>query len=69
MDELVGFWKLLHRHQSSVAPAVPGLTVLSEADSKALLRAAGIALPDEVLVKDRQGLGAAVARAGCPLVM
>ena len=37
MDELVGFWKLLHRHQSSVAPAVPGLTVLSEADSAVIV--------------------------------
>jgi acetyltransferase len=43
--------------------------VLSEADSKALLRAAGIALPDEVLVKDKSELDAAVARVGFPLVM
>jgi acyl-CoA synthetase (NDP forming) len=43
--------------------------VLSEADSKALLRAAGIALPDEVLVKDKAGLDEAVARIGFPLVM
>ncbi|MET3325545.1 acyl-CoA synthetase (NDP forming) [Bradyrhizobium japonicum] len=43
--------------------------VLSEADSKALLRAAGIALPDEVLVKDKAGLDEAVARVGFPLVM
>lgn len=43
--------------------------VLSEADSKALLRAAGIALPDEVLVKDKGELDAAVARVGFPLVM
>jgi acetate---CoA ligase (ADP-forming) len=42
---------------------------LSEADSKALLRAAGIALPDEVLVTERSGLDAAIARAGFPLVM
>ncbi len=42
---------------------------LSEADSKALLRAAGIALPDEVLVTDKAGLDDAVARAGFPLVM
>jgi hypothetical protein len=27
LDELVGFWKLLHRHQSSVATAVPGLDI------------------------------------------
>lgn len=43
--------------------------VLSEADSKALLRAAGIAAPDEVLVTDEGGLDAAVARVGFPLVM
>jgi acetate---CoA ligase (ADP-forming) len=43
--------------------------VLSEADSKALLRAAGIALPDEVLVKDKAELDAAVARVGFPLVL
>src|SRR3954468_3285192 len=43
--------------------------VLSEADSKALLRAAGIALPDEVLVKDKAGLDEAVARVGFPLVL
>jgi acetate---CoA ligase (ADP-forming) len=42
---------------------------LSEADSKALLRAAGIALPEEVLVTHRSGLDEAIARAGFPLVM
>jgi acetyltransferase len=41
----------------------------SEADSKALLRDAGIALPEEVLVKERDGLDAAIARVGFPLVM
>ncbi|MBR0719644.1 acetate--CoA ligase family protein [Bradyrhizobium liaoningense] len=43
--------------------------VLSEADSKALLRATGIALPDEVLVTDRSGLDAAIGRVGFPLAM
>jgi len=43
--------------------------VLSEADSKALLRAAGIALPDEVLVTEKGALDAAIARTGFPLVM
>ncbi|WP_245471223.1 acetate--CoA ligase family protein [Bradyrhizobium genosp. SA-3] len=42
---------------------------LSEADSKALLRTAGIALPNEVLVTDKAGLDEAVARVGFPLVM
>ncbi len=42
---------------------------LSEADSKALLRDAGIELPDEVLVKQREELDAAIAKIGFPLVM
>src|SRR5258706_6594785 len=42
---------------------------LSESDSKALLRDAGIALPDEVLVTERSALDGAMARAGFPLVM
>jgi acyl-CoA synthetase (NDP forming) len=42
---------------------------LSEVDSKALLCAAGIALPDEVLVAERETLDAAVERVGFPLVM
>ncbi|WP_166301728.1 acetate--CoA ligase family protein [Bradyrhizobium sp. 2S1] len=42
---------------------------LSEYDSKSLLRTAGVALPDEVLVTDRDGLDAAIERAGFPLVM
>jgi acyl-CoA synthetase (NDP forming) len=42
---------------------------MSEADSKALLRDAGIGLPDEVLVKQRDALDAAIAKVGFPLVM
>jgi acyl-CoA synthetase (NDP forming) len=42
---------------------------MSEADSKALLRDVGIALPDEVLVAERDGLDAAIAKVGFPLVM
>jgi acyl-CoA synthetase (NDP forming) len=42
---------------------------LSEADSKALLRDAGISLPDETLVAERDALDAAIAKAGFPLVM
>jgi len=42
---------------------------LSESDSKALLREAGIALPDEVLVTEKSALDAAIARTGFPLVM
>jgi succinyl-CoA synthetase beta subunit len=44
-------------------------SMLSEADSKELLRAAGIVLPDEVLVKERSELDAAIARVGFPMVM
>src|SRR6185437_9813854 len=56
----------------SVAPATvshlkPGK--LSEADSKSLLREAGIAVPDEVLVTGRSGLDEAITRVGFPLVM
>jgi acetyltransferase len=42
---------------------------LSESDSKALLRDAGIALPDEVLLTEKSALDAAIARIGFPLVM
>ena len=42
---------------------------LSEFDSKSLLREAGIALPDEVLVTEKSALDAAIARVGFPLVM
>jgi acyl-CoA synthetase (NDP forming) len=43
--------------------------MLSEADSKALLRDAGIALPKEVLVKSRDELDGAIAEVGFPLVL
>jgi acetyltransferase len=42
---------------------------LSESDSKALLRTAGIAVPDEVLVTEKSALDGAIARIGFPLVM
>jgi len=42
---------------------------LSEFDSKALLRDGGIALPDEVLVKEKRELDAAIARVSFPLAM
>src|SRR6476469_3379881 len=44
-------------------------TAMSEFDSKSLLRAAGISLPEEVLVTERDALDAAIARIGLPLVM
>jgi len=42
---------------------------LSESDSKALLREAGISLPDEVLATEREALDAATAKVGFPLVL
>jgi acyl-CoA synthetase (NDP forming) len=57
------------------APALPDLSVhlasaaLSEYDSKALLRTAGVALPEEILVTERACLDAAVTKAGFPLVL
>jgi acetyltransferase len=56
----------------SIAPALASHlkpAKLSEADSKSLLREAGIAVPDEVLVTERSGLDDAIARVGFPLVM
>jgi acetyltransferase len=44
-------------------------TALSEFDSKCLLRDAGLALPDEVLVTERDELDAAIDRVKFPLVM
>ncbi|MGB8604204.1 acetate--CoA ligase family protein [Bradyrhizobium sp.] len=43
--------------------------VLSESESKSLLREAGIALPDEILVTEKSALDNAIARAGFPLVL
>jgi acetyltransferase len=45
------------------------VTKLSEHDSKSLLRAAGVALPDETLVSDKGQLDEAIARAGLPVAM
>jgi len=42
---------------------------LSESDSKSLLRDAGIALPDEILVTEKSALDDAVARTGFPIAM
>jgi acetyltransferase len=61
---------------ADAAPSMPrqfaarlGSAVLSEADSKALLRDAGIELPGEVLVTEKSGLDAAIACVGFPLAM
>jgi hypothetical protein len=35
--DVVGLWELLHRHQSEVANAVPGLDVSSESDSAVIV--------------------------------
>lgn len=52
-------------------PAVPrgAMGALSEHGSKELLRAAGIVLPDEVLVRSRDDLDAAAGRVGFPWAM
>jgi acetate---CoA ligase (ADP-forming) len=57
---------------ASTLPDISGYlksATLSEADSKSLLREAGIALPDEVLVTEKTALDAAIAQVGFPLVM
>jgi ribosomal protein S18 acetylase RimI-like enzyme len=38
LDELVEFWKLLHRHQGAAVVEVPGLEVLSEPASAEIVR-------------------------------
>jgi ribosomal protein S18 acetylase RimI-like enzyme len=38
LDDLVGFWELLHRHQGSVCRPVEGLPVLPEPESAAIVR-------------------------------
>jgi GNAT superfamily N-acetyltransferase len=38
LDELVAFWKLLHRHQAAVCSEVAGLEVLSEDASAEIVR-------------------------------
>jgi acetate---CoA ligase (ADP-forming) len=79
----VALRQMVARARFKLAPSVDGAAALpprdltahlksatlSEADSKALLREAGIALPDEVLVNERSGLDSAIARTGFPLVM
>jgi acetyltransferase len=78
----VAMRKMLERAKFKLAPPVAAAALrprdisahlksptLSEADSKALLREAGIALPDEVLVTKKDELDAAIARVGFPLVM
>jgi acetate---CoA ligase (ADP-forming) len=54
-------WRDLSAHLKS--------PTMSEFDSKSLLREAGIRLPEEVLVTERDALDAAIARTGLPLVM
>lgn len=50
-------------------PAGPGLAVLDEADSKALLRAYGLATPPEEIVHSGEEAAAAAARIGGPVVL
>jgi acetyltransferase len=59
--------------EAALATLEPGAHLkaakLSEHDSKTLLRAAGVALPEETLVIDKSGLDDAIALAGFPLVL
>jgi acyl-CoA synthetase (NDP forming) len=54
---------------ANLSKHIGGAKTLSEYDSKSLLRAAGIAVPEEILVTDRNALDAAIAKTGFPLVM
>ncbi|MDR3467458.1 MAG: acetate--CoA ligase family protein [Xanthobacteraceae bacterium] len=53
----------------TIPPSGAATGALSEHGSKQLLRAAGIAVPDEVLLRDRVELDAAVARIAFPWAM
>ncbi|MDO8398808.1 MAG: acetate--CoA ligase family protein [Bradyrhizobium sp.] len=77
----VAMRRMVERARFKMAPEVDTATVpgrdlsahlksatLSEHDSKSLLRAAGIAVPEEVLVTEKSGLDAAVVQVGFPLV-
>jgi acyl-CoA synthetase (NDP forming) len=67
-------FKLSPQTETSVAP-LPDLSArlsaprLSEHDSKRLLRAAGVALPEEILVTEKVALDEAITRVGFPLVL
>jgi len=60
---------------AAVSPALPDISaclaaaMLSEHDSKALLRQSGVSLPPEILVTDRPALEDAIARTGFPLAL
>src|ERR1700760_253864 len=76
LKRLVEYSKFRLAVEAAVADLAPRdlsahlkVPTLSEADSKALLREAGIVLPDEVLVRERDALDAAIERVGFPLVM
>src|SRR5437764_9128635 len=76
----VGMRQIVQRAKFTLAPPADASTLvlrdisarltsakLSESDSKALLREAGIALPDEVLATEKSELDGAIARVGFPL--
>src|SRR5438552_3066655 len=78
----VGRRQMVQRAKFTLAPPADASTLvlrdisahltsatLSESESKRLLRQAGIALPDEVLVTEKSALDGAIARVGFPLVM
>jgi acyl-CoA synthetase (NDP forming) len=75
MRQLVQRAKFALEPAVATAPGPPDISkhltsaTLSEHDSKSLLREAGVAVPEEVLVTEKPALEAAVARAGFPQVM
>ncbi|WP_295847114.1 acetate--CoA ligase family protein [Tardiphaga sp.] len=75
LSQLVNYSTFSLSPATATNPALENLAArltsatLSEYDSKSLLRAAGVALPDEVLVTAKAELNEAVARIGLPLVL
>ena len=75
LRQLVNYSTFSLSPATATNPALENLTArltsatLSEYDSKSLLRAAGVALPDEVLVTAKAELNEAVAGIGLPLVL
>jgi acyl-CoA synthetase (NDP forming) len=75
MRRLVQRAKFVLEPAVATAPAPPDISkhltsaTLSEHDSRSLLREAGVTVPEEVLVREKPALEAAVSRTGFPQVM
>jgi acyl-CoA synthetase (NDP forming) len=75
MRQLAQRAKFAFSPADAAAPAAPDISAhlisatFSEHDSKSLLHAAGVSMPEEILVTEKSALNAAVSRAGFPLVM